>query len=113
MVEMKLYDEKRDDFQTTIRVYLENDELKLEGYDSGKTVDEILKNGSDYEYFLALDEDNTSKLFEKLEVSDESDEQKLTTVKKSFDWGKGFADFSDYCKKNDITTSFYSWQSGF
>ncbi len=109
MATLELYKEIRDDVQVTINAYLENGELKLEGYDIGKLVKDFWRNGDSYEYFLLVSKENTDKLFERLGVSDKSDEQKLIAIKKSFNWEDGFTKFSKYCEKNKINTTFSSW----
>lgn len=107
-MELDFYNENRDDILIAITIALENEELILRGFESGKTVDSIWGE-SDYEYFLSLDQSNTKKLFEKLGVADKTDKQKLEAVRDKFSKGKGTRLLKEYCKKNNIETSFFSY----
>ena len=109
MATLELFKETREDVQITINAYLEKGELKLEGHDVGKIVKDAWGNGNSYEYFLSLSQEDTEKLFKKLGSSDKSDEQKLITLKNTFSWENDFSEFSKYCEKNKIKTSFSSW----
>ena len=108
-MKIDFYTEKRKDVNISISASLENGELKLGGYDYGPTVERLRGMGDEFEYSLSLDKENSTKLFEAFSVADKTEKQKLETIKEAFSKYKGIFGLDNYCKENNIKTTYFSW----
>jgi len=108
-MKIDFYHLDNDDIHISMNLILENGELKFEGYDYGKAVEELRGDSDEYEYHLDLDKENTAKLFKVLKIDDKTNKEKLEYIKKRFGKDEGFSGFEDFCEENDIKTKFFSW----
>ena len=63
----------------------------------------------EYEYAVSLDAGNTKKLFRLLECDSLSDSEKLKVIKSRFENSRADSALREYCDKEGIKTSFWSW----
>lgn len=103
------YHTKRSGIEISIVAQLDDGKLSLQGHDHGSKVEELRGMGEDYEYTLSLDEENTQKLFEFLEMASKTDNEKLEGIKKKFGKSAGTSALEDYCDEHKIKTEFFNW----
>lgn len=103
------YHSKRSGIEISITAQLDDGKLSLQGHDHGPVVEELRGMGDDYEYNLLLDEENTKKLFDLLEITDKSDTEKLATIKQKFGKSAGVSGLEDFCDEHNIKTKFFNW----
>lgn len=108
-MEIELYKSKTDDIDILMTAKIDGGRLLLQGSDYGSRVDDIRGMGSGYEYAVSLDRHNSLKLFDLLDISDKTDEEKLSKIKELFGKGSGISELQKYCEGHKIKTSFFSW----
>ena len=108
-MKIKFYHYEDKDITIDTDAILEDGKLILDGYDYGKRVEDMRGMGDDYEYRLSLNEENTTKFFESLGVSNKSEEQKLAALKEKFGKNGRTSEIREYCDKRNIKTDFFSW----
>lgn len=106
-MEKAFYESDTERVHVSITATLNNGELSLDGYDYGKYVEEF-RGTDDFEYSLYLNLENTNKLFECLDVLNKTDKEKLEAVRDMFCPSKGVFGLYEYCKANNIATSYFS-----
>ena len=107
-MEISFYKEEREDINISISVGLDDGKLRLDGLEYGSTVERLRGTTRDHEYTLSLDKENTKKLFDKLGISDKTDEQKLEAIRDRFSKDKGVFGLDKYCESNGIEIFYYS-----
>ena len=103
------YKAERNDINISISVCLEDGKLQFDGYDYGTRVKEFRGISDEFEYYLNLDEANTTKAFEALGISSKSDQEKLEFIRDKFNKDGSFRGFEKYCADHGIETKYSSW----
>ncbi|MCR9062837.1 MAG: hypothetical protein NXI00_02665 [Cytophagales bacterium] len=106
---MILYEFENAEIKIWMRVYFDpQNQLKFEGYDIGKRVNELLGD-SDYEYFYTVEAEEVKKLAKLFNVSATNKEAILRAIKKRFHNNDAYSKFGQYMKENEIKFSQFTW----
>lgn len=109
---VKLFEEIRKDIK--IRIYAkitENNELMVEGVDSGELV-EKLKGDWDYEYCLTVKKSNKDLLIQKLRddnIQIIDDKELLNWIKANYSGNNAFSSFQSFLTSENIDFKMYTW----
>ena len=104
-LEVDICKEETDRAYVHVTAILEDSELTISGYDSGKAVSDFW-GGSDYEYWYYFDKENTSVLFSKIGASKD---EPLTALKAKFHGLNACRELRQYCEEEKIKYRFESW----
>lgn len=107
-MDLVLYNRTDDECWCKITAQLLNGKLTIMGHDFGPTVERFFGR-DEYEYAVSLDARNTKKLFQSLECDSLSDSEKLLVIKSRFENSRADSALREYCDKEGIETSFWSW----
>ena len=97
----RLFTIDREDIRVTIDLGFDGEDLKLDGYDIGKTVDEMWGD-SDYEYSITVESDNLNKLYELNKVEIGNKKKLISNLSKFLSINEAYSVFHDYLKDNNI-----------
>lgn len=70
---------------------------------------EIMNGGNEYEFFYSLDEDKTLRFLERLRMEYGFKDELADLLKKAFCSDNGPSRFTEFCDKNHIKYSFFSY----
>ena len=102
----RLFTIDREDIKVTIDLGFDGENLKLDGYDIGKMVNDIFGD-SDYEYSITVSSENLPKLYEINKVEIGKKEELINALSVFLSDNKAYSLFHDYLKENEIKfTSF-------
>jgi hypothetical protein len=104
----RLFTIDRADIRVTIDLGFDGEELKLDGYDIGKTVGEMWGD-SDYEYSITVPEVELPKLYELNKVPFGEKKKLISTLAKAFSINEAYSKFHDYLQENNIKFSSFSY----
>lgn len=104
-MEITLCDEKTEALWVSVRAYIKDGKLTIEGQDLGEAPKEFF--GSDeYEYYYFFDKDNTNKLFQELS---ETGNHPISEFQQRFSGLTACRDLREFCEKREIKYRFESW----
>ncbi len=86
----------------------DGDELIIDGYDIGKTVEEAWGD-SDYEYVMTIPATSVSALFELLDVEAGDRTKLLEVLKERFQGNYCFSAIGDFLDRNKIKYGRFTW----
>jgi hypothetical protein len=87
--------------RVTINLGFDGEDLKLDGYDIGKTVGDMWGE-SDYEYSITVESENLNKLYELNKVEIGNKKKLISTLSKFLSINEAYSVFHDYLKDNNI-----------
>jgi len=99
---------KNENISIDIQAYFQGEDLVIEGYDIGKTVDEWWGD-SDYEYTTTVPGTEVQKLYPLLNVAPGDKEGLLTSIANKFNTNSCYSEFNDFLQKNGIRSEGFSW----
>ena len=97
----RLFTIDRKDIKVTIDLGFDGENLKLDGYDIGKTVSDIFGD-SDYEYSISVSAENLPKLYEINKVEIGKKEELINALSIFLSDNQAYSLFHDYLKENEI-----------
>ncbi len=103
-----LYQLERDDIRVRIEAYFNGEDLIVEGYDIGQTVEEYWGD-SDYEYATTIAKEEVAKLFPLSGVAAGDREGLLKAIAGRFNTNTCFSEFRDFLEENGIRYESFSW----
>lgn len=103
-----LYQLERDDIRVDIQAYFSGEDLVVEGYDIGKSVEEYWGD-SDYEYSTTIVKGEVEKIFPLLGVAGGDREGLLKAIAGRFNTNSCYSEFVDFLEKNGIGSEGFSW----
>ena len=104
----KLFSIDREDIRVTINLGFDGEDLKLDGYDIGKTVEDMWGD-SDYEYSITVDSGNLNKLYELNKVDIGNKKKLISSLSKFLSINEAYSVFHDYLRDNNIVFSAFSY----
>ena len=104
----RLFTIDREDIRVTIDLGFDGEDLKLDGYDIGKTVDEMWGD-SDYEYSITVESENLNRLYELNKVEIGNKKKLISTLSKFLSINKAYSVFHDYLRDNNIIFTAFSY----
>jgi len=104
----RLFSIDREDIRVTINLGFDGENLKLDGYDIGKTVDEMWGD-SDYEYSITVDSVNLEKLYELNKVEVGNKKKLISKLSKFLSINQAYSVFHDYLMENKIEFNSFSY----
>ena len=108
MLSVKLFHLERDDIRVDIEAYFSGEDLVVEGYDIGKTVEEYWGD-SDYEYSTTVGKEEVGKIFPLLGVVGGDREGLLQAIAGRFNTNSCYSEFRDFLDKNGVRYESFSW----
>jgi len=106
--EVTLFDFKNEGIHITITARFEGEDLIVEGYDIGKTVEESWGD-SDYEYSRTVRMEHIPKLCELLQCDPTDKEAILNEVAKRFNGNYSYSEFTDFLTEHGIENEGFTW----
>lgn len=103
MNRVTLYQFNSPDIKITVEAYFNKEDLVIDGYDIGKTVEAHWGN-SDYEYHTTVPAEEVKKLYPLMAVSTGDKDGLLNAIAKIYNTNSCFSDFNDFLRKNGINT---------
>ena len=104
----RLFTIDRKDIKVTIDLGFDGENLKLDGYDIGKTVSDIFGD-SDYEYSITVSSENLPKIYEINKVEIGNKKELIKTLSVFLSDNKAYSFFQDYLKENEIEFTSYTY----
>jgi hypothetical protein len=104
----RLFTINRKDIKVTIDLGFDDENLKLDGYDIGKMVNDIFGD-SDYEYSITVSSENLPKLYEINKVEMGKKEELINALSVFLSDNKAYFLFHDYLKENEIKFTSYTY----
>jgi hypothetical protein len=108
MCSVSLYSFSSSNIKISVKAIFKGDELVIDGYDIGKTVEEFFGD-SDYEYSLIIHADEVQKLYPLFKVEAGNKRQLLSAIKERFHANNCFSEFSKYLDQNNVKCKGISW----
>ena len=98
-----------EDIKITIEAYFDDEEnLVIDGYDIGKTVEEWWGD-IDYEYNSTIERDNVIKLYESFGLPAGTKEELLLTLQARYHANTCYSEIQDYLEAHHIPYRGFSW----
>lgn len=94
--------------RVTINLGFDGEDLKLDGYDIGKTVEEMWGD-SDYEYTITVDSGNLDKLYDINKVEIGNKKKLISKLSKFLSVNEAYSKFHDYLMENKIEFTAFSY----
>lgn len=104
----KLFYINNKNIRVAINLGFDEEDLKLDGYDIGKTVSEMWGD-SDYEYSITVSAAELPKLYELNQVPFGNKKKLISALAKFLSDNKAYSLFHDYLKENKITFTCFSY----
>lgn len=103
-----LFSIDNENIRVTINLGFDGEDLKLDGYDIGKTVSDMWGD-SDYEYSITISETELPKLYELNRVPFGNKKKLISVLAKFLSDNKAYSLFHDYLKENNIPFTCFSY----
>lgn len=95
--------------KVTVEIYFDEAEnLVLEGYDIGKTVEEYWGD-SDYEYTTTICPEEVKKLYKLFDLTPGEEKKLLSHLKSRFNSNRCYSELRELLIQNDIKFQSFSW----
>jgi hypothetical protein len=104
----RLFTIDREDIRVTIDLGFDGEDLKLDGYDIGKTVGDMWGD-SDYEYSITVESENLNKLYELNKVEIGNKKKLISTLSRFLSINEAYTVFHDYLKDNNIVFKAFAY----
>ena len=104
----KLFSIDNENIRVTINLGFEGEDLKLDGYDIGKSVSDMWGD-SDYEYSITVSEGELPRLYELNRVPFGNKKKLISVLAKFLSDNKAYSLFHDYLKENTIPFTCFSY----
>ena len=104
----KLFSIDNENIRVTINLGFDGEDLKLDGYDIGKSVSDMWGD-SDYEYSITVSEGELPRLYELNRVPFGNKKKLISVLAKFLSDNKAFTLFHDYLKENTIPFTCFSY----
>ena len=104
----RLFSINNENISVTINLGFDGEDLKLDGYDIGKTVSEMWGD-SDYEYTITVSAAELPRLYELNQVPFGNKKKLLSALAKFLSDNKAYSLFHDYLKENTIEFTCFSY----
>ncbi len=104
----KLFSIDNENIRVTINLGFDGEDLKLDGYDIGKSVSDMWGD-SDYEYSITVSEGELPRLYELNRVPFGNKKKLISVLAKFLSDNKAFTLFHDYLKENNIPFTCFSY----
>ncbi|MCX6170295.1 MAG: hypothetical protein NTX65_13190 [Ignavibacteriales bacterium] len=109
MEKITLFYLERPDIKISIQIYFnEKDQLYFDGYDIGKSVEEIMGD-SDYEYIYTIEPEEVNKFYQIFNLKTGDKSGLLQAIKKGFSVNKAYSLFGEFMRENNIKFSSFNW----
>lgn len=104
-----LFEYRNSSISITIEAYFsENGDLHVQGYDIGKTVEEVWGD-SDYEYELTVHQSELPKFWSSLNFQGSDPEYLLYQLGQRFTGNTSYSEIMDYLQEHQIPFESFSW----
>ncbi len=103
-----LFHFKNENIKIDIVARFDEDELLIDGYDIGKTVEEAWGD-SDYEYIMTIPATSVASLYGLLDVEAGNRKKLLKALAKRFHGNKCFSAIGDFLDQNSIEHETFTW----
>ncbi len=103
-----LFDFKTEDIHITITALFDGEDLTVEGYDIGKTVNDWWGD-SDKEYSYTVRKDNIPKLCDVFQCDPSDKEVILNEVAKRFNGNHSYSEFIEFLTEHGIKGDGFTW----
>jgi hypothetical protein len=104
----KLFSIDNENIRVNINLGFEGEDLKLDGYDIGKSVSDMWGD-SDYEYSITVSAVELARLYELNRVPFGNKKKLILVLAKFLSDNKAFTLFHDYLKKNNIPFTCFNY----
>ncbi len=104
----KLFSIDNENIRVTINLGFEGEDLKLDGYDIGKSVSDMWGD-SDYEYSITISAAELPRLYELNRVPFGNKKKLISVLAKFLSDNKAYSLFHDYLKENTIPFTCFSY----
>lgn len=109
MEKVTLFYLERPDIKISMQIYFnEKDQLYFDGYDIGKSVEEIMGD-SDYEYIYSIEPEEVNKFYQIFNLKTGDKSGLLQAIKKEFSVNKAYSLFGEFMRENNIKFSSFTW----
>lgn len=109
MEKVTLFNFENSNIKISIKIYFnENDQLRLDGYDIGKSAEGVL-GGSDYEYMYAIEPVEVNKFYKIFNLEDGDKSGLLQAIKKDFSVNKAYSLFGAFMLAHNIKHERFTW----
>jgi len=106
--QITLYDFKNDRIHINIVARFENEDLIIDGYDIGKTVEEAWGD-SDYEYILTIRREQVLSICQEFKTDVANHSALLQEMAKRFQGNTCFSDIEKFLTERSIKYERFSW----
>ena len=104
----RLFAIDNENIRVTINLGFDGEDLKLDGYDIGKTVSEMWGD-SDYEYTITVPAAELPRLYELNQVPLGNKKKLISALAKFLSDNKAYSLFHDYLKENNFEFTCFSY----
>ena len=104
----RLFSIDNENIRVTINLGFDGEDLKLDGYDIGKTVSDMWGD-SDYEYSITVSAVELPRLYELNQVPFGNKKKLISVLAKFLSDNKAYSLFHDYLKENNIPFTCFSY----
>ena len=108
MCKVTLFEYADEGIHITITARFENEDLIVEGYDIGKTVEEAWGD-SDYEYTTTIRQPNMKAFCKALEVKPNNKDEILKKLSETFTGNTCYSDIGKFLSKHHIESEGFTW----
>lgn len=109
MEKVTLFYLERPDIKISMQIYFtEKEQLFFDGYDIGKTVDDIWGD-SDYEYVYVIEPGEVKKFYQLFNVPDGDKSALLQEIKNRFSVNEAYTLFGEFMLVNNINFNKFSY----
>ena len=109
MEKVTLFYLERPDIKISMQIYFnDKDQLYFDGYDIGKSVEEIWGD-SDYEYIYTIEPEEVNKFYNLFSIRDGDKSTLLQEIKNRFSVNKAYSLFGEFMRENNIKLNSFTW----
>jgi hypothetical protein len=91
-----------------VQAYFQEENLIVEGYDIGKSVNEAFGD-SDYEYSTTVPDKEINKLYALFNITEGDKENLLKAIARKFNTNSCYSEFTEFLGRNKIKSDGFSW----
>lgn len=103
-----LFNFQDENIKIDIVARFDEDKLVIDGYDIGKTVEEVWGD-SDYEYVMTIPATSMNSLYEILKVEVGNRKKLLKAISERFHGNRCFSALGDFLEENNIEFDRFTW----
>ena len=110
MEKVILFQLERRDMKISMQIYFnKNDQLYFDGYDIGKSVEEIMGD-ADYEYTYTIEPDEVLKFYKIFNLPEGDKAGLLESIKNNFSINEAYSLFGKFMKEHNIKYEAFTWR---